>query len=75
MLFSVYSTTYREPDSEILLKEYPQLSKFGYRGGRIEVDSIEDLMRLSKEVDCELVIGGDRDPSKPRIEIYDGYRE
>lgn len=75
MLFTVYSSTYRDPDSEELRAEYPQLANYGHSDGSIVINSLEELMQLSKDVGCALIIGGDRDPSKPQIELYDGYRE
>lgn len=40
---------------------------------RIEINTLEDLMNLQKEVNKELVLG--IEDSQPFIEIYDCWRE
>lgn len=40
---------------------------------RIEINTLEDLMKLQKEVNVDLVLGVE--DSQPYIEIYDDFRE
>ena len=42
---------------------------------RIDIDSFEDLIKLHKELDVELIIRHDYVTKEIIIEIYDDYRE
>ena len=67
-----------------------QLQKYGYKAeerkgysgaiymvSTIEINSLEDLVNLQKDVFVELVIDftNENENHEPFIEIYDGYRE
>lgn len=41
----------------------------------IEIDSFEDLIKLHKELDVELIIKHDYHTKEPIVEIYDDWRE
>jgi hypothetical protein len=41
----------------------------------IEINTLEELEKLSDMVDCELIYGGIRDDGTGYLEIYDDYRE
>ena len=41
----------------------------------IDIDSIEDLIKLHRELDVELIIKHDYHTKEPIIEIYDDWRE
>lgn len=58
-------------DYDIRLSENKNLAGFSYRVVEITINSLEDLVELSKKVDQPLVFDG-RDPY---IEIYDTWRE
>lgn len=67
-----------------------QLRKYGYKAeertgysgaiymvSTIEINSLEDLMNLQKDINEELIIDftNENENHEPFIEIYDGYRE
>lgn len=57
---------------ENILKKYPILEKYNIEQNYktyITINSLEDLIKLSKDVENELIIDEDN------IEIYDDYRE
>lgn len=48
----------------------------GKYDGTIEIDSLDDIMRLHKCIGKKLIVGGyDSDDSPNKIIIYDGYIE
>ena len=70
-----------------LIDRYPGLAKFGYhdekliergwaRGyaGKVVINSPEEFLFLSKELDEEIIISADHNLT-PSIEIYDDWRE
>lgn len=56
-----------------VIEEYPILKKYNYKKTKnkeiIEINNLEELMKLIKDVENELVI------SKDKILIYDDYIE
>ena len=85
MIIRIHNTDYS--DKTRLIDRYPVLAKFGYhdeewvdlgwsRGyaGKVVINSPEEFISLSKELNQEIIISADHccDPS---IEIYDGWRE
>ena len=69
-LIETYSVI-RDENSERIKQYYSYNKKTPY----IEIDSFEDLIKLSDSVKNQLVIGRDFKSSEVVVEIYDGYRE
>ena len=79
MVFTLDNTMW----SRSLLKDYPPLSKYGYHDeefqldsygtAKIVINSIEELVSLSREINQPLII--DISTDYPHIEIYDTWRE
>ena len=80
MIFKISNTQW----SPSLLGEYPILCKYGYYNerkkvvwggaeGYIVVDSLEELVNLSKDLNHDIIILNNG--TEPEIEIYDDYRE
>lgn len=79
MILSITNTEKGRP----LSQKYPELSKYGYHDeerdywghcGKVIINSIEELISLSKEINRELIVSADHG-RKPSIEIYDDWRE
>ncbi len=80
MEFRITHTGYHE---KLLLDAYPVLSKYEYHEiesdsfcpeATIVINSIEELVALSKETDHELIVSADHGLPLS-IEIYDYWRE
>lgn len=62
------------PCKEAYLSENPEWPNKDFKQWLIEINSLEELINLSKSEDDELVINSNGN-HLPSIEIYDGYRE
>ncbi|MGD6876879.1 hypothetical protein [Bacillus infantis] len=59
------------------------LSKYGYRdseegvyNGEIDIQTLDELLQLQKDLDIEVIIShNDYDDGETTLEIYDSYRE
>lgn len=77
MKFRVIRTDYHPGVAD----EYPCVTSFGYEKESttleyVNIESIDELMRLVDALDLEVVIHTDLGRGEPRIlEIYDDYRE
>lgn len=64
--------------NELLLNEYPILSKYNVRvidrHVYVTINTVEDLMKLIEDVENPIIID-DGCCKNACIEIYDGYRE
>ena len=85
MIIPISNTDYS--DKTRLIDRYPGLAKFGYHdekvikcgwsrgyGGKVVINSPEEFLSLSKELDQEIIISAEHGVT-PSIEIYDGWRE
>ena len=85
MIIRIHNTDYS--DKTRLIDRYPVLAKFGYhdeelanlgwsRGheGKVVINSPEEFISLSKELNQKIIVGADHG-CEPSIEIYDGWRE
>ena len=81
MIFKIYNTGGYTSEKG-LINDYPILLKYSYHGeheyfgrpaGYIVINSLEELVKLTKDLDIELII--DSDEPFPTIEIYDDFRE
>lgn len=79
MVFKIFTSW----GDERLLDKYPALSKYGYcnehktssgTAGFIDINSLEDLMILQKDVYHPIIIDMEG-KLVPKIEIYDALRE
>lgn len=70
MRFRIDNVTCRDRE---INEVYPLLNEFQYADGTIELDSVEDIARLSKELGYGLVVFGDTADS-PAIDIYDIHK-
>ena len=78
MIFKISNTA-----RNALMTKYPVLSKYGFHNekegffggteGDIIIDSLDDLMRLTRDLQKEIIIIGASDQAE--IEIYDDWRE
>lgn len=84
MIFDIYNTN--QSREMRLIETYPPLSMFGYHDeqlpeygfgyeGKVVINSLEDLILLSRATGHHLIIKTDPLMSTPSIEIYDGWRE
>ena len=73
----------RRWDSYQTLEDYPCLKYFeletvtgdGEKQVYVIINTIEDLMKLLKSVECSIIIHDDYEGEDYTIEIYDGWRE
>jgi hypothetical protein len=77
MKFTITRTSYLDNFDEYkeVLKKYNfvnESTKYE-KSGTIEINTLEDLIKLSDETNQNLIIGGDEE--ERYIEIYDDYRE
>ena len=81
MIFNIHNTD--QTSETRLIDTYPNLSKYGYHDeerdlfgyvGKVVINSIEELVSLSKDLNRSLIISNDHDIPLS-IEIYDGWRE
>lgn len=71
------------PKKEVVHRKYPSGSVVEYSFTTIEIESLEELISLMKNLKYKLIVGdedmfivGDEDMfNNPYIEIYDDYRE
>lgn len=85
MIIPIRNTNYS--DKTRLIDRYPGLAKFGYHDeeliqmgfgegytGKVIINSAEEFVALSTELNEEIIISAERGLT-PSIEIYDGWRE
>jgi hypothetical protein len=81
MLFTITSALWNDGRGRLLSEAYPKLTGFAFVNllkrdggiGRIDINSIDELMKVIDATGKPLIVGKDEDG--PYIQIYDDYIE